>query len=444
VRAAAGGLVTALRPALESRGGSWVGWGGGAEVPRRAPGLDVDLFGVHLSRREVEDYYHGFSNRTLWPLLHGWLEPPVFELDWWRTYRRVNERFAAVELPPHDGPDPILWVHDYQLMLVPALLRAKGRRGLIGFFLHIPFPAAELFARLPWRVQLLEGLLGADVVSFQTGEYRDNFLEACRRLEDLEVVGSAVVLGSGRRVEVTATPISIDAADFARRATSPGVERALRQLRAQFAGRRVMVGVDRLDYTKGILERLRAFELLLEQRPHLRGTLAFLQVAVPSRGEVREYRELRQQVEQLVGHVNGRFTEPGHDVPVHYLYRGVTADRLLAYYRLADVGLVTPLRDGMNLVAKEFVVVQDACECGGALVLSEFTGAASELLEALPCNPFDLEAVAGSIELALELDLVDRRRRLRSMAGRVHEHDVYWWADRELEAIEAVGRRSQR
>ena len=216
-------------------------------------------------------------------------------------------------------------------------------------------------------------------------------------------------------------------------ARQPAVERRLAGLREQFAGRRVLLGVDRLDYTKGIPERLRAIELLLELRPELRSTIAFVQVAVPSRGEIREYRDLRGSVEQLVGRINGRFTEPGLDVPVHYLYRGVTPDRLLAYYRLADVCVVTPLRDGMNLVAKEYVTVQAATGGTGALVLSEFTGAIEELRDALPCNPFDLEGLAGTISLALELDEPDRRRRLESMAGVVRDHDVYAWLDLELQ-----------
>ena len=437
-KAGAGGLVTALRPALETRGGEWVGWSGGpAQPPRTVPGVAVPISGVPIGRREVEDYYHGFANRTLWPLLHGWVQEPVFERSWWRAYRAVNERFAAAPVEVDDARSPILWVHDYHLMLLPALLRSTRPGCPIGFFLHIPFPAPELFARLPWRTQLIEGLLGADVVSFHTAEYRENFLRTCARLgEDLEVDDDGVVLGSGRRVRVTAHPISIDAASFAEQAVLPATERLLRQLRRQFAGRRVLLGVDRLDYTKGILERLRAVELLLEQRSELRGRIAFVQIAVPSRGEVREYRDLRAQTDQLVGRINGRFTEPGGDVPVYYLYRGVPPERLLAYYRLAGVCLVTPLRDGMNLVAKEFVVAQAAGGGDGVLVLSEFTGAAEELAPALPCNPYDVDGVGGAIELALELDPDDRAARIREMSAAVHEHDVFWWVDQELATIE--------
>jgi alpha,alpha-trehalose-phosphate synthase [UDP-forming] len=433
-RPSSGGLVAALRPALETTPGAWVGWdGGAADVPRRIEGLELDLCPVALSRREVEEYYHGFSNRTLWPLLHGLIEQPVFEQRWWRTYRDVNERFAEVAT----GPAAIRWVHDYQLLLVPELLRRAGAAGPIGFFLHIPFPPPELFARLPWREQVLAGLLGADAVGFHTEGYRDNFVRTCVRVrDDVRVRGETLEL-DGRLVRTAAHPISIDAAATAEQARSSGVDRCLRGLRSQFGSRRVLLGVDRLDYTKGILERLRAIELLLEQRPYLRGRIALVQIAVPSRGEVREYRDLRRHVEELVGRINGRFTDPGGDVPIYYLYRSVPFERLLAYYRLADVCLVTPLADGMNLVAKEFVVAQDAAGGAGVLVLSEFTGAAAQLREALPCNPFDVEALAGTIELALELDEDDRRGRIRRMGAATARDDVYRWVRQELDTITA-------
>ena len=425
-----GGLVTALRPAMKSRGGVWVGWDGGIETPREVEGLEIELRPVTLTRREVDAYYHGFANRTLWPLLHGLVEWPTFDRSWWDAYRFVNAHFAAADDPAVPG---FRWVHDYHLLLLPELLRKAGAQGGIGFFLHVPFPPPEVFSRLPWRSTVLEGMLGAEIVSFHTASYRDNFLRTCRQLVDgVEIHGTSVQLPDGREVRTAAHPISIDAGDLAERARQPGVNRALAGLRKQFADRRLLLGVDRLDYTKGIPERLRAIELLLELRPDLRREITFVQVAVPSRGEIREYRELRAAVEQLVGRINGRFTEPGLDVPVHYLYRGVTPDRLLAYYRAAEMCLVTPLQDGMNLVAKEYVTVQQATDGAGVLVLSEFTGAIEELPEALPCNPFDLEGLAGTISLALELDETDRRRRLARMAATIHRHDVFAWLDLEL------------
>ncbi len=431
--------MSALRPALRAGGGAWVGWDGGSrDLPRRVEGLEVDLCPVVLSRREVDGYYHGFANRTLWPLLHGLIEAPVYDRGWWHTYRDVNERFAAAEVPGV-RPGALRWVHDYQLMLLPELLRRREHGGApIGFFMHVPFPPPELFSRLPWREQVLDGLLGANVISFHTESYRVNFLRSCQRISLELTVEGDTILRRGRSIRTTVHPISIDAEELARQARTHGVERRLRTLRSQFRGRRVLLGVDRLDYTKGILERLRAIELLLERAPELRRTVAFVQLAVPSRGEVREYRELRQAVEELVGHINGRFTEPGQDVPVHYLYRNVPQEQLLAYYRLADVCLVTPLADGMNLVAKEFVTAQAAVEGTGVLVLSEFAGAAAELTEALPCNPFDVTGLAGAVTLALELEEDDRRERIAQMGAHIARNDVFAWFEQEIEIASAL------
>ncbi|HEX3455876.1 MAG TPA: trehalose-6-phosphate synthase, partial [Gaiellaceae bacterium] len=438
-RTADGGLVAALRPTFDARAGSWIGWDGGSSgVPHSLPDLDVRLAPVSLPKSEVEGFYHGFSNRTLWPLFHGLADRVVIDRRWWHDYSAANEQFAerALEVASSDS---LLWVHDYQLVCVPALLRRAGAQRPIGFFLHIPFPAPELFARLPWRQHLVDGMLGADVVGFQTEEFRQNFVRTCRRLrDDIEVEGRRIRLGDGRTVLTATHPISIDASGMRDRARSESTGRAVERLRRQFAGRRVLVGIDRLDYTKGIVERFRAIELLLERRPDLRGRIAVLQIAVPSRGDIREYRELRAEVEQVVGRINGRFTVPGQDTPVHYLYRALSSGQLLAHYGIADVCLVTPLRDGMNLVAKEFVVTQDALESAGVLVLSEFAGAAEELREALPCNPFDVEGLSGSIELALELEEDDRRYRIERLARRVHRHDVFAWLDEEVGALEAV------
>jgi trehalose 6-phosphate synthase len=357
---------------------------------------------------------------------------------WWPGYVEVNRRFAerALEVASSDS---LFWVHDYQLACVPLELRALGASQPIGLFLHIPFPPPELFARLPRRAELLDGMLAAGVVSFQTEEYRGNFFRTCLRLRpDAEPHGRALGLAGGRTVVTATHPISIDQRALREQACSDDVEQALGRLRAQFAGRRVLVGVDRLDYTKGIVERLRAIELLLDRRRDLRGKVAFVQIAVPSRGDIREYRELRSQVEELVGRINGRFTPPGRDVPVHYLYRGVSPERLLAYYRLADVCLVTPLRDGMNLVAKEFVVCQAAGRGSGVLVLSEFAGAADELHEALPCNPFAVEDLASVVAEALDIGELEARLRIERLAQRIVDRDIFSWLDDEIAGIEVA------
>lgn len=390
----------------------------------------MELVPVELDRTELNAYYHGFSNRTVWPLFHDLIEPARFERTWWSHYVEVNERFAAAatkQLKRMDD-EAIVWIHDYHLMLVPSMMRAAFD-GRIMFFLHIPFPPPELFSRLPWRSEVLEGLLGADVVSFHTDRYRKNFVRTCGRvLEGVRVSGRHITTADGRKVLTSSHPISIDAEEFSSLATSDAVTTKLTSLREQFSGRKVLLGVDRLDYTKGIPERLEAFEQLLEKRPDLRREVALVQIAVPSRGAVREYRELRSRVEEIVGRINGRFTEPGEDVPIHYIHRGISRERLIAYYTSADVMMVTPLKDGMNLVAKEYVVCQGAAGGCGTLVLSEFTGAALELKEAVPCNPFDVDGLRRSIESALEVDLDDARKRMRSMARRVVRHDVHRWA----------------
>ena len=439
-RPASGGLVTALTPVIARNGGAWVGWDEDAQgVPSRVEGLDCDLHAVELEPELVEGYYHGFTNRTLWPLFHDLVVQPVIDRSWWRSYVTVTTRFADAvsEVVESSTTPPVVWIQDYHLLLLPQLLRERHPDLRIGMFLHIPFPAPELFARLPWRESLLGGMLAADSLGFHTEQYRDNFLRTVQRvLPDATVLGDRVVRGDGRQVRALAHPISIDTRDFAALARDEATDREVTALREQFGDRTVLLGVDRLDYTKGIRHRLQAIELLLEQRPHLRGRFVFVQIAVPSRDDVEEYRRLRTQVETEVGRINGRFTEPGHDVPVHYLHRSIDRTRLAAYYRVADVMCVTPLKDGMNLVAKEFVTVRDATDGDGVLILSEFCGTAHEFgPDAVRCNPFDVEGLATLMEAALDLAPEDRRGRLARMAQVVRDNDVFRWVDDELAAI---------
>jgi trehalose 6-phosphate synthase len=439
-----GGLVTALRPVMATHPGAWIGWDGGTKgMPQTLPDSGVQLMPIGLSAAQVRDYYRGFSNATMWPLLHNAIEKPRFERAWWRAYQDVNRVFAErAAAALGDRPDAIAWVHDYHLTLVPQLLRDRHADQPIGFFLHVPWPSPDIYARLPWREQVLRGLLGADVVGFHTDEYRVNFLRSCARVlsdSGIEVRGASVVLPDGRAVATVTAPISIDAAEFAALAADPEVKDAVSALEEQFSGRTLLLGADRLDYTKGIIERLLAIEMLLERRPDLRTTLAFLQIAMPSRDDVREYRQLRSTVEQHVGRINGRFTAPGNDVPVHYLYRGLSKQRLSAYYAFADGMLVTPLIDGMNLVCKEYVTVQQAHGGSGVLVLSEFTGAAVELSPAVLCNPFDVEGLSYRIEHALGLASKARHAALTSMANHVRTHDVHDWVSGQLAVITARG-----
>jgi trehalose 6-phosphate synthase len=439
-----GGLVTALRPVMESHEGAWVGWDGGTRgIPTALPGTGLRLLPIKLSAAQLRDYYHGFANATLWPLLHDAIEKPRFERAWWQSYQHVNAVFADRALVAlGEQPAALAWVHDYHLMLVPALIRKRRPDQPVGFFLHVPWPSPDIFARLPWRQDILLGLLGADVVSFHTERYRENFVEACRRClagTGVQVDGSAIKLPDQRVVSTTSAPISIDAAEFSRLATDQATAREIEALSDQFAGRTLLLGVDRLDYTKGIAERLLAIELLLERRADLRTKLVFVQVAVPSRDDVREYRNLRAAIERHIGRINGQFTEPGADVPIHYLYRGLPPQQLAAYYAFAAGLLVTPLIDGMNLVAKEYVTVQQARRGGGSLILSEFTGAAAELREAVPCNPFDVEGLSQRIEHALRLPVRTRRAALAAMARHVRRHDVHRWVSGQLAGIASRG-----
>jgi trehalose 6-phosphate synthase len=439
-----GGLVTALRPVMATHSGAWVGWDGGTRgVPATLPDLSVRLLPVGLSAAQIRQYYHGFANATLWPLLHDAIEKPRFERAWWHGYQGVNAVFSNAALTTlAERPDALAWVHDYHLMLVPRLIRERRPDQPIGFFLHVPWPPPDIFARLPWRQEILFGLLGADVVSFHTEQYRRNFVRACGRLlagTGVQIHGPKITLPDRRVVSTTSAPISIDAAEFSRLATDPGTDTDIAALGEQFADRTLLLGVDRLDYTKGIVERLLAVEMLLERRADLRAGLTFLQIAVPSRDDVAEYRNLRGTVERHIGRINGQFTEPGSDVPVHYLYRGLPPQQLAAYYASAACLLVTPLIDGMNLVAKEYVTVQHARRGSGALVLSEFTGAAAELREAVPCNPFDVEGLSYRIEHALKLPASTRRNALATMARRIRGHDVHQWVARQLAEIQSRG-----
>ncbi len=427
-----GGLVTAITPILKERGGAWVGWTG---VPDDAPAPftheGIQIRPVPISGSEIENFYGGFSNSTLWPLYHDAVRTPEFHRRWWWPYVDVNRRFAeavAVEAAPNAS----VWVHDYQLQLVPALLREKRPDLRIGFFLHIPFPPVELLAQLPWRDQILEGLLGADLVGFQTKNGLRNFVRACQRYTD--ATGGQQSLGfDGRTVRVGAFPISIDIDAFERKAAEPAVRERSVQLRQTLGSwRKVILGVDRLDYTKGIEIRLKAFDDLLSRGAKSVNECVFVQVAVPSREAVEDYAELREEVEQIVGHINGRHGEAGMSA-IHYLYRNLPFDELIAFYLAADVMMVTPLRDGMNLVAKEWVATR--LENSGALMLSEFTGAARELTQALLVNPHDVDGLSATLEAALSLPDKEQKRRMASMRRTVRKNDVFHWANAFLKAL---------
>ena len=427
-----GGLVSALTPILQQTRGSWVGWSGIADQ-RFDPFThsDINQVPVPLTRVEYEDFYVGFCNGTLWPLYHDSVRAPQFHRHWWRPYEAVNRRFAETAAGTLD-PDDVAWVQDYQLQLVPQMIRDLAPVHRIGFYLHIPFPPVELFAKLPWRRQVLEGLLGADVLAFQSRSSRTNFSVAARRLAG--ATGSSSRLEwDGRAVILQVVPIGIDTSVFHELAMSEETARHAAEIRSQLGDPEVVIlGVDRLDYTKGIDFRMRALQTLFEHRPALIGKVTFVQIAVPSREDVDEYQQIRADIEGLVGRINGDFAEVGRP-PIHYLYRSVPIEELVAYYRAADVMFVTPLRDGMNLVAKEYVATR--FDETGALILSEFAGAAEELTQAYLVNPYDLEAMARTLADAIETASVRGNKRMRALRRSVGSHDVFWWAEECLGAL---------
>ncbi|ACU71464.1 Alpha,alpha-trehalose-phosphate synthase (UDP- forming) [Catenulispora acidiphila DSM 44928] len=441
-RPSPGGLVSALEPFLRSRRAAWVGWSGRAD--RDLEPFDDDGLQMHpvrLSSAEVRDYYEGFSNGTLWPLYHDVVVPPVFERSWWDSYVEVNQRFADAAAKVA-GEGATVWVQDYQLQLVPAMLREQRPDLHIGFFLHIPFPPVELFMQLPWRKEVVRGLLGADVVGFQMPGGAQNFLWLTRQLLGLEPTRAAVRVRSrpgsvpfdGRQVRVGAFPISIDAASFDKLARQPEtVERAKEMRSAMGDPQHLLLGVDRLDYTKGIDVRLRALRELLVSGRVDRESVAMVQLATPSRERVDQYKAMRRSIEEQVGRLNGEFGRVGRPI-VHYLHQPMDRDELVALYSAADVMVVTPLRDGMNLVCKEYVATRRGLD--GVLVLSEFAGAASELTGALLVNPHDLDGVAEALERALTMDPMEKRGRMRTLHRQVMTHDVGRWAKSFLDFLD--------
>jgi trehalose 6-phosphate synthase/phosphatase len=426
-RHAAGGLATALDPLMRRKGGTWLGWPG---IDLR-PGERLDLRDtpyeiapITLTPNEFDRYYHGLSNRSLWPLFHTFPSRTRFNRRDWPVYRQVNRRFATLALRSMREND-LVWVHDYHLMLTPGYLRRSLSDARIAFFLHIPFPHFDVFRLVPWTRELLRGLLACNLVGFHVESYARNFLDCVERLVDAEVDWKTWRIRSASGVtQVGAFPIGIDFESFDARVRGT--------TRSETKRERIVVGADRLDYTKGIPERIIAFERLLEKHPEYREQVVLLQVAVPSRHQVAEYRALKREIEELVGRVNGRFGTPRW-TPIRYLYRLLDHDRLAQLYRDADVGLVTPLRDGMNLVAKEFVTCQTEDD-PGVLVLSRLAGAAETMREALLVNPYHFERTADQLHRALQMPAEERRLRMKALRNRERKNDVHAWVASFLEA----------
>ncbi len=426
-RRSPGGLVTALEPVMRANDGVWIGWAGGTDQDLEPfEDDDMSLVPMSMSAMEIERFYEGFSNGTLWPLYHDLVAKPEFHREWWDSYVSVNRRFAekAAELA---GEGATVWVQDYQLQLVPQMLRELRGDLRIGFYLHIPFPPAELFQQLPWRRQILEGLLGADLVGFQGSGAAQNFVRLVRQRVGHKTHKDLVYLPDGRTVRAAAYPISIDSAGFEELAESPSVVRRSETIRADLGNpRKIFLGIDRLDYTKGIYARLRAYSELIQDGHFDVEDAVFVQVAVPSREQVEQYRILRDEIDRLVCRINGDLGRIGRPA-ISYLHSSYPREEMAAMYRAADIMVVTPYRDGMNLVAKEYVACRT--ENTGALVLSEFAGAADELRQAWLVNPYDINGMKSALLEAYRADDKETSRRMRAMRRTVSHNDVAAWAD---------------
>jgi len=438
-RRSPGGLVTAVEQVMTGMDGAWVGWGG-------QPDLDLEPFvfddtmlvPVSLSRDDLRDYYEGFSNGTIWPLYHDVIATPEFKRSWWDAYVRVNRRFAEAAAE-HAADGGFVWVHDYQLQLVPQMLRELRPDVTIGYFHHIPFPAYALFAQLPWRRQVLDGLLGADVIGFQRVADAGNFQRSIRRLLRYPTKGDTVTVPTidqtPRTVIAKAYPISIDADQFLELARRPDVIARAERLREQIGSEKIMLGVDRLDYTKGIRHRLKAYGELLADGRITGEQVTLVQIASPSRPGVEAYQELRDEIEMTVARINGDYSTV-ETTAIRYLHQGYPREEMVALYLAADVMLVTALRDGMNLVAKEYVAVRQ--DNTGVLLLSEFAGAADELGSALLVNPHDIEGMKDTMMRALSMPQAEQSRRMKTMRRKVIDNDVAKWGATFLADVNAI------
>jgi trehalose 6-phosphate synthase/phosphatase len=440
-RPSPGGLAVGLSSLPESAERLWLGWPGvtneklkSEEKHRIIDRLaDENCHPVFLSRKQMEGYYQGFCNKTIWPLFHYFPMRAVYEIRFWKIYKQVNKAFCD-EVMRVARPGDRIWVHDYQLMLLPQLLRKRLPDSEIGFFLHIPWPSFELFRLLPWREEILNGLLGADLIGFHTYDYVRHFLSSVSRISRLEHKLSNVSV-TNRIIKVDTFPMGIDYEKYARAIDNPNIKKEANKIRKRIGKRKIILSIDRLDYSKGIIERLEAFDLFLSDNPQYRSAVTLILVAVPTRTGVEDYKELRSRLEQLVGRINGEYGTMGY-IPVWYWYRSLPFTELTALYNVSDVALVTPLRDGMNLIAKEFIAAK--AEKAGVLVLSENTGASCELGEALVVNSCDKKAIVHAIKEALEMPSLEQLERNRVMQERLQRYNISRWCHDFLTALSEI------
>ena len=433
-----GGLAVALLAALRKRGGIWFGWSGETTEQFTGDisfkeGGGVTTATIDLEDQDVEEYYNGYANRTLWPLFHDRIDLTEFERDFEGGYARVNRRFAET-LAPLLQPDDLIWVHDYHMIPLGNELRKMGFDNRIGFFLHIPWPLTRLLLSLPTHRKMVESLFAYDVVGFQTEDWLDSFRHYVTRQLGATVGDGAMITHDGRTICAIADPIGIDTAEFEQTATSHDARLARERMYMSATGRAMIVGVDRLDYSKGLAERFQGYERFLQHHPERRGLVFMLQIAPPSREKVNTYQEIRASLDSLSGHINGEYADMDW-VPIRYVNKGYPRSELAGIYRAARVALVTPLRDGMNLVAKEYVAAQDPKD-PGVLILSIFAGAAAQLKDAVLVNPYSAEEMADAIDIALRMPRDERIRRWKAMIETLRREDVYWWCDTFMDALQ--------
>jgi len=441
VKPGGGGLITALAPVLKDRGGIWIGWDGDplGQAPHRrltdhSNGAGYHLKPISLSPEEGTLNHRRFSNETLWPLFHDFLGHCQFGREHWKGYRQINRRFAQI-VAAESRPNDLIWVHDYQLLLVARYLQEMGVKATKSFFLHTPFPPWDVFMRLPWRTEILNALLAYDLVGFQTERDLRSFVRGVRTCFPASGVSghtrSQIVDQGGKQTRVGSFPISIDYEHFNRLAVSDEVAQRVQLIYERLANRKLILGIDRLDYTKGIPERLESFELLIEKYPQIRGKVTLVQIALPSRVHVPEYRLMKESIDRVIGRINGRYTQDGW-IPIEYIYRTLDRSELVSYYRASQIALITPLKDGMNIVAKEYCA--SCVENTGVLILSEFAGAALALGKAaLLVNPYNVEDVADRIFEAFQMSRNEQRRRMSQLRREVQRNDIFHWVQAFLD-----------
>ena len=442
IKPSVGGLATGVGSLKVRQKKLWIGW----------PGIDVtknsdkerknlierlnkdNLYPVFLTDQEIEGYYHGFSNETIWPLFHYFVQYAIYDKKFWNSYKKVNEKFSDAVTDIAE-PDDVIWIHDYHLMLLPKLVKEKLPNAQVGFFLHIPFPSSEIFRLIPWCKQIVEGLLGSDLIGFHTFDYVRHFGESVRRIFGIEHhLGQFTV--DNRLIKTDVFPMGIDYEKYSKAPQKNVVKEKVKRIRTRISGDYInILSIDRLDYTKGIKQRLEAYKLFLKKEPNYREKVIFFMIIVPSRTEVPHYKELKDQIDNLVGNINGEFGTLSWN-PIRYLYRSFEFNDLIALYSLADILFITPLRDGMNLVAKEFVATKTDGE--GVLILGEMAGTAKELGEAIVINPNDVDQTSDALKMAIEMPKEDQRQRMIAMQRRLQRYDLKRWAMDFIDSLNQV------